>query len=105
LRRTSRISSSSSAPLGILESNEAVYNSFVYVHCNDDDAVTKISETCLLKTVAYPDFFFLGGGGSFRQEFFSGGFKQIQLRAEGRENGDLGAVAPLVRGSTQSANE
>jgi hypothetical protein len=29
------------------------------------------------------------------QEFFSArGFKQIQLRAEGRENGDLGALAP-----------
>jgi hypothetical protein len=26
--------------------------------------------------------------------FFSGGFHQIQLRTEGRENGDLGAVAP-----------
>jgi hypothetical protein len=24
---------------------------------------------------------------------FSGGFQQIQLRTEGRENGDLGAVA------------
>jgi len=28
------------------------------------------------------------------QEFFSGGVKQIQLRIEDRENGDLGAVAP-----------
>jgi hypothetical protein len=28
------------------------------------------------------------------QEFFSGGAQQIQLRTEGRENGDLGAVAP-----------
>jgi hypothetical protein len=29
------------------------------------------------------------------QEFFSGlGFQQINLRTEGRENGDLGAVAP-----------
>jgi hypothetical protein len=26
--------------------------------------------------------------------FFGGGVKQIQLRIEGRENGDLGAVAP-----------
>jgi hypothetical protein len=31
--------------------------------------------------VAYPGFFF-------------GGIKQIQLRTEGRQNGDLGAVAP-----------
>ena len=28
------------------------------------------------------------------QDFFSGGFQQIQLRTEDRENGDLGAVAP-----------
>jgi len=28
-----------------------------------------------------------------------GGVQQIQLRTEDRENGDLGAVAPLVRGS------
>jgi hypothetical protein len=26
--------------------------------------------------------------------FFSGGVQQIQLRTEGRENGDLGVVAP-----------
>ena len=32
--------------------------------------------------VAYPGF------------FFGGGVQQIQLRAEDRENGDLGAVAP-----------
>jgi hypothetical protein len=43
--------------------------------------------------VAYPGIFF---GGGFRQEFFSGGGggQQIQLTTEGRENGDLGAVAP-----------
>jgi hypothetical protein len=28
------------------------------------------------------------------QEFCSGRVQQIQLRTEGRENGDLGAVAP-----------
>ena len=28
------------------------------------------------------------------QDFFSGGVQQIQLRIEGRENGNLGAVAP-----------
>jgi hypothetical protein len=28
------------------------------------------------------------------QEFFSGGVQQIQLRTEGREKGDLGALAP-----------
>jgi hypothetical protein len=43
------------------------------------------------------------------QEFFSGegrgGDLQIQLRKEGRENGDLGGGSPLVRGSTQFAKE
>jgi hypothetical protein len=34
-------------------------------------------------TVAYPAIFSGGGG-----------VQQIQLRTEGRENGDLGAVAP-----------
>ena len=39
------------------------------------------------------------------QEFCSGGgVQQIQLRTEDRENGDLGAVAPLVRGSGGSCN-
>jgi len=33
-----------------------------------------------------------------------GGVQQIQLRAEGRQNGDLGAVAPLVRVSGGSSN-
>jgi hypothetical protein len=39
-----------------------------------------------------PRNFFQGGGG-LSPEFFRG-VQQIQLRAEGRENGDLGAVAP-----------
>jgi hypothetical protein len=45
------------------------------------------------QAVAYPEIF---SGGKFRQEFFSvgGGVQQIQLRTEGRENEDLGAVAP-----------
>jgi len=38
------------------------------------------------------------------QEFFSGGVQQIQLRTEDREDRDLGAVAPLVRGSGGSCN-
>jgi len=36
--------------------------------------------------VAYPGFFF-------------GGVQQIQLRTEDREDGDLGVVVPIVRGS------
>jgi hypothetical protein len=44
-------------------------------------------------SVAYPGIFFGGGG-----------VQQIHLRTEGRQNGDLVAVA-LVRGSTQFANE
>jgi hypothetical protein len=44
------------------------------------------------RTVAYPGI------------LFGGGVQQIQLRTEDRENGDLGAVAPLVRGSGGSCN-
>jgi len=33
-----------------------------------------------------------------------GGVQQIRLRTEDRENGDLGAVVPLVRGSGGSCN-
>ena len=46
-----------------------------------------------ITSVAYPGVFSGGGG-----------VQQIQLRAEVRENGDLGAVAPLVRGSGGSCN-
>ena len=35
---------------------------------------------------------------------FGGVVQQIQLRTEDRENGDLGAVAPLVGGSGGSCN-
>jgi len=35
---------------------------------------------------------------------FEVGFQQIQLRTEDREKGDLGTVAPLVRGSGGSSN-
>ena len=40
------------------------------------------------------------------QEFFFGGegVQQIQLTREDRENGDVGTVAPLVRGSGGSCN-
>jgi hypothetical protein len=41
-------------------------------------------------TVAYQGIFLEGG---LRQEFFRG-VQQIQWRTEGRENVDLGAVAP-----------
>ena len=43
--------------------------------------------------MAYPGILFVGGG-----------FQKIQLRTVDRENGDLGAVAPLVRGSGGSCN-
>jgi hypothetical protein len=46
-----------------------------------------------LTTMAYPGNFFEGMGG-VSQGIFSGGVQQIQLMTEGRENGDLGAVAP-----------
>jgi hypothetical protein len=46
------------------------------------------------------------GGWGLLQEFISGvGVQQIQLRTEGRENGDLGGGSLLVTSSTHFANE
>jgi len=42
-----------------------------------------MSNTDIRRSVAYPGIL-----------FGRGGFQQIQLRTEDRENGDLGAVAP-----------
>ena len=38
------------------------------------------------------------------RNFVRGGVKQIQLKTEDRENGDLGGASPLVRGSGGSCN-
>ena len=38
------------------------------------------------------------------RNFFRGGVQKIQLRTEDREDGDLGAVTPLVRGSGGSCS-
>jgi len=38
------------------------------------------------------------------RNFVGAGVQQIQLRTEDRENGDLVAVAPIVRGSGGSCN-
>ena len=43
-------------------------------------------------------------GGVPRNFVREGGFQQIQLRTEDTQNGELGAVAPLVRGSGGSYN-
>jgi hypothetical protein len=41
------------------------------------------------------NFFEVGGGGGVTPRIFSGGgVQQIRLRTEGRENGDLEALAP-----------
>jgi hypothetical protein len=52
-----------------------------------DKEVDNMSQTVSL---AYPGFF----GGVMPGIFSRGGVKQIQLRTEGRKNGDLGVVAP-----------
>jgi hypothetical protein len=52
--------------------------------CKDGLMMAKWPKHDVIKTVAYPGILFGGGGG----------VQQIQLRTEGRENGDLGAVAP-----------
>ena len=46
----------------------------------------------------------LRSGGVPRNFVQGEGVQQIQLRTEDRENGDLGAVATLVRGSRGSCN-
>jgi hypothetical protein len=46
----------------------------------------QLSSKLQLTAVAYPGMFFRG-------------VQQIRLRTEGRENGDLGAGSPLVRGT------
>jgi hypothetical protein len=53
--------------------------------------------------VAYPGIFF-GGGGGVHQEFFSGGLTNSAEDRGQREWGS-GGGSPLVRGSTQFANE
>jgi hypothetical protein len=53
---------------------------------------TKKTFTCPLFSVAYPRIFF--GEGGYVRTLCSGEVQQIQWRTEGRENGDLGAVAP-----------
>ena len=47
------------------------------------------------KVMHYPLYIPTVMPGQWRtQEFFLGGVQQIQLRTDGRENGDLGVVAP-----------
>jgi len=53
-----------------------------------------VSATTNLAHSGIPRNFVPGGGGA----------QQIQLRTEDRENGDLGTVAPLVRGSGGRCN-
>jgi hypothetical protein len=54
--------------------------------------------------IGVPRIFF-GGGGGLRQEFFFQEVQKIQLRTDGRENGDLEGGSPLVRGFNQFANQ
>ena len=42
--------------------------------------------------------------GGVPRNFVRGGVQKVQLRTEDRENGDLGAVATIVRGSGGSCN-
>jgi hypothetical protein len=48
--------------------------------------------------VAYPGIFFWGVQPRNFLGGWRGGFQQILLRTEDRENGDLAAVTPIVRG-------
>jgi hypothetical protein len=51
-----------------------------------------IKTYCLKSDVSYQ--FMLSLSVAYPGNFFGGGFQQIQLRTEDRENGDLGATAP-----------
>jgi hypothetical protein len=64
----------------------------LYEENNDDARETYIVSCLHTVSGAYPGILFWGGG------------QQIQLRTEDRQNGDLGAAAPLVRGSGGSCN-
>jgi hypothetical protein len=55
--------------------------------------VSAVVQVYVVEPVAYPGIFFRRVGG-LRQDFFFGGVQQIQLKTEGRENGDLEALAP-----------
>ena len=57
----------------------------LYLHVCHKNSGT---EKAYVQTVAYPGFFFWGGGG----------VQQIQWRTQERENGDLGVVAPPSQG-------
>jgi hypothetical protein len=69
---------------------DSVTHSDNYINCNHQ--ITKIwcflhQHVGVISTSDTPrNFLFFFGGG--------GGFQQIQLSTEGRENGDVGAVAP-----------
>jgi hypothetical protein len=70
------------------------------LHCFQRTFTTRTSESTLAGDIHSSQW--------RTQEFRScgrGGVQQIQLRTEGRENGDPGAAAPLVKGSAQFANE
>jgi hypothetical protein len=69
----------------------AYISSQMFSHINTPHPQTQshFIPTCI--SVAYPDILGVGG---LHQEFFGAGVQQIQLRIEGRENGDLGVVAP-----------
>ena len=71
-----------------------IFYSKVLQYCGTLNAIfPQISpHITILSSVAYPGI------------LFRGGVQHIQLRTEDRENGDLGAVAPLVMGPGGSCN-
>jgi hypothetical protein len=64
----------------------------------------KICATWLVQSVACPGFFF-GGGGGYARNFFGGGGSTNSVEHRGQRERGYGGGSPLVRGSTQFANE
>jgi hypothetical protein len=60
--------------------------------CGDYEITDKLTDALRIPHLQWRTEEFFWGVAGLRQEFFSG-VQQIQLRTEGRENGDLGAIA------------
>jgi hypothetical protein len=74
------------------------------IHCSLEDTRNCLNchNSPLLSASGTPKNFFEGG---YTRNFFEEGVQQIQLSTEGRENKDLWALDPPVRGCNQFANE
>jgi hypothetical protein len=71
---------------------KGVYLEVVHINFHTNTTLLYDSATIFLQSPVVHTGFFLVR--EFGPEFFRGGVQQNQLRTEGRENGDMEAVAP-----------